>query len=240
MPPATSAPFPPHLVGWSVADVIAAEQPLLEAGVPLMQRAADGLAEVVHEQLASSTIDPRAGGSAPRVLALVGAGNNGGDALWACARLAADGVPVAVLATSPRIHEEGRDAALTAGARLIEAAQLDEALDSVAVVVDGILGIGSAGRAALRGDARDAALRIRAHPRFGALRVVACDQTSGVDADDGSVPDADAVLPATVTVTFGAVKRGLLRDPARGVAGELRLVDIGLARGNDSRSQLHQ
>lgn len=223
-------PFPAELVGWSVAEVIAAEQPLLAAGEPLMQRAADGLAEVVREQLASSAGDGGAADPAPRVLALVGAGNNGSDALWACARVAADGVPVAVLATASSIHDEGLDAAVAAGAHLIEAAQLDGALDTVEVVIDGILGIGSAGRSALRGAARDAVLRVRAHPRCGALLVVACDQPSGVDADSGEVPDADAVLPAAVTVTFGAVKRGLLRPPANEVCGEVRLVDIGLSR----------
>ncbi|RZT64356.1 hydroxyethylthiazole kinase-like uncharacterized protein yjeF [Microcella alkaliphila] len=223
-------PFPEHLVGWSVAEVLAAEQPLLAAGEPLMQRAADGLAEVVREQLASTASGPRSAGPAPRVLALVGAGNNGGDALWACARVAADDVPVAVQATATSIHEAGRDAAVAAGARLIEAAQLDDALATAEVVVDGILGIGSAGRAALRGAARDAVLQVRAHPRFGELSVVACDQPSGVDADSGDVPDPDAVLPATVTVTFGAVKRGLRRPPAREICGELRLVDIGLTR----------
>lgn len=223
-------PFPAHLVDWSVAEVIAAEQPLLAAGEPLMQRAADGLAAVVRAELASPSSDAESRGLAPRVLALVGAGNNGGDALWACARLAADGVPVAVLATAASIHEAGRDAAVAAGARLIEAAQLDAALETAEVVIDGILGIGSAGRAALRDDARDVVMRVRAHARFGALRVVACDQPSGVDADSGDVPDPDAVLPAAVTVTFGAVKRGLLRPAASALVGELCLVDIGLGR----------
>lgn len=224
-------PFPEELVGWSVAEVIAAEQPLLDAGEPLMQRAADGLTEVVREQLASTARDLSSADPSPRVLALVGAGNNGGDALWACARIAADGVPVAVLATAASIHEEGLDAAVTAGARLIEAAQLNDALATVEVVVDGILGIGSAGRAGLRGDARDVVSRVQAHPRFGVMRVVACDQPSGVDADSGDVPDPDAVLPARVTVTFGAVKHGLLRPPASALVGELRLVDIGLVDG---------
>ncbi|MGY6499046.1 MAG: NAD(P)H-hydrate epimerase, partial [Microcella sp.] len=96
---------------------------------------------------------------------------------------------------------------------------------------DGILGIGSAGRAALRGAARDAVLQVRAHPRFGELRAVACDQPSGVDADSGDVPDPGAVLLARVTVTFGAVKHGLLRPPASALVGELRLVDIGLVDG---------
>jgi len=36
------------------------------------------------------------------------------------------------------------------------------------------------------------------------------------------------VLPATVTVTFGAVKAGLLLEPAAGYAGRVELVDLGL------------
>jgi NAD(P)H-hydrate epimerase len=41
------------------------------------------------------------------------------------------------------------------------------------------------------------------------------------------VPDP-VVLPADVTVTFGAIKAGLLLAPASRFVGELRLVDIGL------------
>ena len=36
------------------------------------------------------------------------------------------------------------------------------------------------------------------------------------------------MLPADVTVTFGAVKAGLLLPPGRELAGAVRLVDIGL------------
>jgi hypothetical protein len=36
------------------------------------------------------------------------------------------------------------------------------------------------------------------------------------------------VLPALITVTFGAVKAGLLLPPGRDLAGTVRLVDIGL------------
>jgi NAD(P)H-hydrate repair Nnr-like enzyme with NAD(P)H-hydrate epimerase domain len=50
---------------------------------------------------------------------------------------------------------------------------------------------------------------------------------SGIGADDGSVPDP-MVLPAAVTVTFGAVKAGLLLPPAAGLAGRIRLVEVGL------------
>lgn len=56
--------------------------------------------------------------------------------------------------------------------------------------------------------------------------VVAVDLPSGVDADTGEVA-GDAVR-ADVTVTFGTYKPGLLIDPAAGLAGALRLIDIGL------------
>ena len=57
--------------------------------------------------------------------------------------------------------------------------------------------------------------------------VVAVDLPSGISPDDGGVPDP-VVLPADVTVTFGAVKAGLLLQPARRLAGGVRLIDIGL------------
>jgi NAD(P)H-hydrate repair Nnr-like enzyme with NAD(P)H-hydrate epimerase domain len=63
-------------------------------------------------------------------------------------------------------------------------------------------------------------------PAAGA-RVVAVDIPSGIHPDDGSVPDP-AVLPATITVTFGGMKAGLLRGAAAGLAGEVRLIDIGI------------
>ncbi|MER0241104.1 NAD(P)H-hydrate dehydratase, partial [Streptomyces sp. HSW2009] len=52
------------------------------------------------------------------------------------------------------------------------------------------------------------------------------DLPSGVDADTGEV-HGEAVR-ATLTVTFGAYKPGLLIDPAAEHAGALHLVDIGL------------
>jgi NAD(P)H-hydrate epimerase len=57
--------------------------------------------------------------------------------------------------------------------------------------------------------------------------VVAVDLPSGLGADDG-VPHPP-LLRADRTVTFGAVKAGLLRISARPWVGRIRLVDIGLA-----------
>jgi NAD(P)H-hydrate repair Nnr-like enzyme with NAD(P)H-hydrate epimerase domain len=70
--------------------------------------------------------------------------------------------------------------------------------------------------------------RERVIEREGRLPVTfAVDVPSGIHPDTGEVPEADAVLPADVTVTFGACKVGLLRAPAA-VVGRIDLVDIGL------------
>jgi hypothetical protein len=41
------------------------------------------------------------------------------------------------------------------------------------------------------------------------------------------VPDP-VVLPADITVTFGGIKAGLLREPASQLTGRIELVDIGI------------
>ncbi len=59
------------------------------------------------------------------------------------------------------------------------------------------------------------------------MLTVAVDVPSGVDADTGWA--GDDVIAADVTVTFGALKAGLVVGPGAELVGEVRLVDIGLA-----------
>ena len=200
--------------GYTAAQVRAAEQPLLEAGEPLMRRAAAALAGELRDL------------SPGRVLALVGAGDNGGDALFAVAELAAEGVRVDLVATASRHHADGAAAALAAGATWADAAEVARLAARADVVVDGIVGTGSS--PGLRGTARDVVAAIAPlleRPRRP--RVVAVDLPSGISPDDGSVPDP-VVLPADLTVTFGAVKAGLLLEPGARYAGRVVLVDLGL------------
>jgi NAD(P)H-hydrate epimerase len=207
------------IAAYTAAQMRAAEVPLLEAGVPLMQRAAAGLAREVRSLL---------GRDDARVLLLVGTGNNGADALYAGAMLAADGADVTIARTGDRVHAEALDAALAAGAHEAAAtppAQVSRLAASVDVVIDGILGTGTSANPALRGNARDIVEAIRA--AGVTTPVVAVDIPSGIGPDDGSVPDP-SVLRATLTVTFGGYKAGLLLAPASSFAGEVRLVDIGL------------
>jgi len=214
--------------GYSAAQIRDAEAPHLEAGEPLMALAARGLAGEIRSVLRSR---PRSRAVA-RVVLLVGSGNNGGDALFAGAELAAEGVEVAIVPTADSLHDAGLAAALAAGAVVQHVVGVESAVavvEGADVVVDGILGTGAAASPALRGAARTvvrAVLPLVLSPRGPA--VVAVDLPSGINPDDGTVPDP-LVLPADVTVTFGGCKAGLLIEPASGLAGSVRLVDIGLA-----------
>jgi len=200
--------------GYSAAQIRAAEAPLLAAGVPLMQRAAAGLAREVRGVL---------GRDDGRVLVLAGSGDNGADALYAAGHLASAGMTVSILRTGDRIHAEALAAALASGATELAGDEVRGAGASADLVIDGILGTGTSASPALRGRARE----IVAALLDVAPRVVAVDIPSGIGPDDGSVPDP-CVLRAEVTVTFGGYKAGLLIGPAVAYAGEVRLIDIGL------------
>ena len=212
------------IVGYSAEQVRAAEAPHLAAGEPLMRRAAAALAAELRHVLRG------AGATGGPVVLLVGSGDNGGDALFAGAEVAGEGVDVSAIATSDRMHADGAAEARAAGVRILghgARADVDETLRSAAVVVDGILGTGTSAAPALRGPARELVAAAIPIVRDRGVPVVAVDLPSGIHPDDGSVPDP-TVLPATVTVTFGAVKAGLLLEPAAGYAGRVELVDLGL------------
>ncbi|MGP9019156.1 NAD(P)H-hydrate dehydratase [Streptomyces sp. BR1] len=200
-------------IAYRVETVRAAERELM-ARLPegaLMQRAAAGLAA------ACAGILGRVYGA--RVVVLAGSGDNGGDALYAGARLARRGAGVsAVLLAPDRAHPGGLTALLRAGGRVADDPY--DVLAAADLVLDGITGIG--GHGGLRPDAVPVA---RAARGSNAL-VVAVDLPSGVDADTGEV--AGEALHADATVTFGTYKPGLLIDPAHAYTGAVRLVDIGL------------
>jgi hydroxyethylthiazole kinase-like uncharacterized protein yjeF len=199
---------------YTAEEVRAAEQPVLAASLEgaLMQRAATGLATVCARLLD--------GVYGRRVALLVGTGNNGGDALFAGAFLARRGARVAAVLLDPeRAHAAGLAALRRDGGRVL-AADADAWIARADLVLDGMLGIG--GRGGLRPEAAH-----RASVAAGGAGVsVAVDVPSGGDASTGAV-DGPA-FPAMHTVTFGAVKLGLVVGEGRGFAGEVHLIDIGL------------
>jgi len=219
--------------GYQVAAVRAAERALMDL-VPegaLMRRAAAGLAAACTSLLA------RYPGHVygARVVVLAGSGDNGGDALYAGALLARRGAAVTAIAAGPKAHAGGLAELRAAGGRVTgdPAGQRDAAgvMAGAGLIIDGLLGIG--GRGGLREPFAGLA-RLAEQARHGAqpglsragATVVAVDLPSGIDADTGTV-EGPAVR-ADVTVTFGAIKPGLLIDPGAGHAGTVELVDIGL------------
>ena len=205
------------LLSWTSSQVRAAEEPLLAAGVPLMDRAAFALATQVAALLRERL--GRVGGA--RVAILVGPGNNGGDALFAGAHLARRGAAVRALTVGERVHGGGAAALRAAGGRLVAADEGAAWAADADVVLDGLLGIGASG--GLRGAAAELVERLSAGLRG---LVVAVDTPSGIGVDDGALPGP--VLAADRTVTFGAAKPGLLLPPASATVGQLSVVDLGL------------
>jgi hydroxyethylthiazole kinase-like uncharacterized protein yjeF len=205
---------------WRAADIRAAEARLMATLPPgtLMQRAATGLARRCAVLLAD-----RFGATYGRhVLVLAGAGDNGGDALFAGAALAERGANVGVLPLAERVHDGGLTALRAAGGRVLASPP-----STVDMVLDGIVGLG--GRAGLRAAAAAAVQAAAGAQATDGARptVVAVDLPSGVDVDTGAVPGP--AVRADVTVTFGALKPALVVGQAAVYSGLIELVDIGLA-----------
>jgi len=199
----------------TVPEVRAAEK-LAMGALPdgaLMSRAAAGLATACADLLG--------GTYGRRVLVLAGSGDNGGDALFAGARLARRGASVLALGTADRIHEAGLAELRAAGGRRLGVLTAGD-LDGIDLVIDGMLGIGA--RPGLAGPAADIASLVG----DSGVTVVACDLPSGIAPDTGEVDGP--YLRADVTVCFGTLKPGLVLDPAAAGAGVVDLVDIGLGR----------
>ena len=220
---------------FATQDVYAAESTLMQtlAEGELMARAVEGLIEVVSARIEQL--------GAQRVVALVGTGNNGADALYAVAGLALTGVNCAALHLSGKVHPGAYAAAEAAGVVLLAADEnltigdfswgevepgradktspIVQFLSEADIVLDGILGIGGRG-----GLPRWGATWVAAVP--DTAYVIAVDVPSGQDPNGGAL-SADGVF-ADETVTFSVAKPAHLLPPTEAAAGTLTFVDIGL------------
>ncbi|MBT8225169.1 MAG: NAD(P)H-hydrate dehydratase [Dactylosporangium sp.] len=210
---------------WRAADIRSAEACLLGKlpnGV-LMGRAAAGLA-----RRCALTLRDRAGGVyGSRVLVLAGPGNNGGDALYAGAALAGRGAVVTAAVADPsRLHPGGAAALRAAGGVLAVAADAGGRPRSADLVLDGLLGIGA--RGSLRRPLADLVATAEGARGGDGKRatMIAVDVPSGVTVDTGEV--LSPAVSADVTVTFGALKPGLVVGAGAVHSGLVEVVDIGL------------
>ena len=187
---------------------------------PDEMRAIDAAAPLSHDELverAGAAVAHAAlrmlGGTYGRVVTvLAGPGSNGADGRVAARLLAARGVRVSVVDVG-----RGRP-----GPSVVDIVSPSP----VHLVIDAVYGTGF----------RDA----WQPPEVGDVPVLAVDIPSGVDAVSGEV--RGGALRATRTVTFAALKPGLLFGAGRGLCGEVEVVAasrIGLDRAVVERAAVH-
>lgn len=182
----------------------------------LMQRAGTALAAEVTRRVPLGV-----------AAVICGPGNNGGDG-WVAGRLLHEaGRTVRVYSVSEP-GSLGAEAGPAAAAALAAGVPFDvvttevpaSVLDGTAVIIDALFGIG------FRGQMREPAASLaRAMSRSSAC-VVSADVPSGIDADTGAA--SSTAVRADVTVTFGALKPGLLIHPGAAHAGTIEVADIGI------------
>ena len=197
------------------------------SGEALMERAGQGVADCARR------LSDAAGYTHPAVHLLAGRGNNGGDAFVAARFLKEAGATANVWLAGAANEVKG-DALKhlsrmkAAGVPLRELPTLEDWEDALRyplgadLLVDGVLGTGSAGPA--RGPAAGAIQYLNTQS-LHAL-VIAIDVPSGLQADTGTA-EGEAVR-ADVTVTMGLPKRGLLEQAALEHVGVLEVLDIGI------------
>jgi hydroxyethylthiazole kinase-like uncharacterized protein yjeF len=199
-------------------------------GLILMENAGRGAADVIVAEIAREA----AGAPAARVVVACGGGNNGGDGFVVARHLRARGVEVAVFCTAEvgQLRGDARrnyDALLGVGGSVSPlggeggGSAFGEAVARASVVVDALFGTGL--DRALVGPIVDVVATING----AKARRVALDIPSGVDADTGATLGVS--IRADVTVTFGHPKLGLLTPRGALAAGELHVVDLGVAGG---------
>lgn len=213
----------------TVQEMISIEKAADSAGhtyLAMMEAAGKGLADEIQARY----------GKKPGLVitALVGSGNNGGDALVALDHLQSLGWRSKALIFRKRQDNDplvGRF--LENGGSLIEwwakdpkTADIDTEINTADLILDGVFGTGI--RIPLRDPTKThlSNFKNRLEQAVDKPIIVAVDCPSGIDCDTGQVDPA--CIPADFTVTMAAIKKGLLEFPAYKFLGELCMVDIGL------------
>ena len=190
--------------------------------VVLMENAGRGAAVFIEKRLVERP------GS---VVCVCGPGNNGGDGFVVARRLSVLRPPRPGVSRGDGSAPLGRrahnyDAWLGVGGAVTvitegDYAALDAALAGAAVVVDALLGTGL--DRAVKGLVADVIARVNRANKW----VVALDVPSGLDSNTGGAL-GDAVR-ASETLTFAALKLGLVTSAGAERAGPTTVVDIGIS-----------
>ena len=166
------------------------------------------------------------------VVAFVGGGDNGGDALYACATLADMGLSVAAILLKRKRHTRALRAARQAGVQVtdLKGGSITTIFDSpqlslvafAKVWIDGIVGIG--GKGALKGNLAEAVEYLNVFSSLTRPAVVSIDVPSGLTDDEGNVKGS--VMRATHTMAVGCFKRAQILAPAAQYCGALSLIEM--------------
>lgn len=173
---------------YAAEQVRAMERPLLDRGVPLMRMAAQAVAHTAAGMLDDEDLALED----TSIVLLAGAGDNGGDGLFAAAALAQEGAAVTAVAVGRTLHEEGFAAFVRAGGKVL-------VLDPEA----GIPGCASGFSAGEAGERLQAAVSLASKSHLiidamtgigihGALRGIPAALASALGLD-GEVPDESAL-----------------------------------------------
>lgn len=180
------------------------------------------------------------------VVLFCGKGNNGGDGFVIARHILAAGARVYVyvlgkeedysdearqhLHTLQQLADEETCLLLSAPQSDADWQLLQKRLLASSVVIDAMLGTGFHG--SLRQPLASIVAEVNAATAAGAVTVIAVDMPTGVNSDTGAVSngddDEDGPLFADMTVTFGALKRGLVLYPGRACAGHIEVDPIGM------------
>ena len=176
----------------------------------LMERAGAGATRIALEMLTG------------RALVLAGPGNNGGDAFVVARLLKEAGhEPVVLFAGEPdKLPADARRAHanwLAAGGRCV----MDYPAGKFGLIIDGLFGIGLA--RPIEGEYAEWIERANA----SSCPILALDAPSGLNALTGQI--TGPAIRAIRTITFIALKPGLLTGDGPDHCGELSVCDLGLA-----------
>lgn len=181
------------------------------------------LMEAAGRAVAAAAVRVAGGRYGRRSVVVCGRGNNGGDGLVAARYLDRWGMGVRVQAV-PGTGGPNRDRLVNAGVEVrdLSSSCLVAELDRADVAVDALFGTGfsSAGHGPPSGEIAAAIEALSAGPP-----TVAVDIPSGVEGATGAVPGP--AVAAELTVTFGALKPGVVFHPGAGLAGRVQVAGIG-------------
>ncbi|MDR2702977.1 MAG: bifunctional ADP-dependent NAD(P)H-hydrate dehydratase/NAD(P)H-hydrate epimerase [Cellulomonadaceae bacterium] len=183
----------------TVEQIRAAEQPLLDAGVPLMDQAARAVARAVQGD---------GFGAGSTVALLVGAGNNGGDALWAGKYLADAGLDVTAYLVADSVHGPGLAALRAAGGKVVVVG----GAKAVPTPAEGGVPVAGAGAGGFGANTAGASISSTVEQNTSNPRASSPDDLISAPMAAANIADADVLIDGLLGIGATGAMRGAAAD----------------------------